>query len=141
MVELAEEINTAAPLYVASRLRDVLNERRRPVNGSRVLLLGVTYKANISDCRQSPADPLARQLLAWGADLAYHDPFVPVWHPQGVDATLESVPDLEHAVRDAEVVVLLQAHAQYALHDLADAAALLLDTRGVVADHPHAEAL
>jgi UDP-glucose/GDP-mannose dehydrogenase family, UDP binding domain/UDP-glucose/GDP-mannose dehydrogenase family, central domain len=81
MVELAEEINTAAPLYVATRLRDLLNDRSRPVKGSRVLLLGVTYKANISDCRESPADPLAKQLLAWGADMAYHDPYVPTWHP------------------------------------------------------------
>jgi UDP-N-acetyl-D-mannosaminuronate dehydrogenase len=141
MGELAEEINTAAPLYVAGRLRDLLNDRSRAVRGARVLLLGVTYKANISDCRESPADPLAKQLLAWGADLFYHDPFVPVWHPHGVDVTLESVTDLEQAVRDADVVVLLQTHAQYSLGDLADAAKVLLDTRGVVAGHPHVEVL
>jgi UDP-N-acetyl-D-glucosamine dehydrogenase len=141
MVELAEEINTAAPLYVATRLGDLLNDRSRPVKGSRVLLLGVTYKANISDCRESPADPLAKQLLAWGADLAYHDPYVPAWHPHGVDATLDSVPDLEQAVRDADVVVLLQTHAEYALTELADAAAVLLDTRGVVAGHANVEVL
>ena len=74
MVELAEEINTAAPLYVANRLRDLLNDRGRSVKGSRVLLLGVTYKANISDCRESPADPLAKRLLAWGADLVLPRP-------------------------------------------------------------------
>jgi UDP-N-acetyl-D-glucosamine dehydrogenase len=141
MVELAEEINTAAPLYVATRLRDLLNDRSRPVKGTRVLLLGVTYKANISDCRESPADPLAKQLLAWGADLSYHDPYVPTWHPHGVDATLESASDLEQAVRDADVVVLLQTHAEYALGELADAASVLLDTRGVVAGHPNVEVL
>ena len=141
MVELAEEINTAAPLYVANRLRELLNDRGRAVKGSRVLLLGVTYKANISDCRESPADPLAKQLLAWGADLSYHDPYVPIWHPHGVDATLESAVDLEQAVRDADVVVLLQTHAEYALADLADAAEVLLDTRGVVVGHPHVEVL
>jgi nucleotide sugar dehydrogenase len=141
MVELAEEINTAAPLYVANRLRDLLNDRSRSVKGSRIVLLGVTYKANISDCRESPADPLAKQLLAWGADLSYHDPYVPIWNPHGVDATLESAPDLEQVVRDADVVVLLQTHAEYALDDLADAASMLLDTRGVVAGHPHVEVL
>lgn len=141
MVELAEEINTAAPLYVANRLRDLLNDRGRAVKGSRVLLLGVTYKANISDCRESPADPLAKQLLAWGADLSYHDPFVPVWHPHGVDATLDVVPDLEAAVRGADVVVLLQTHADYDLAGLADAAPVLLDTRGVLDAHPHVEVL
>jgi len=66
MVELAEEINTAAPLYVANRLWKALNERKIAVNGAKVLLVGVTYKPNISDRRQSPADPLARQLLSWG---------------------------------------------------------------------------
>ena len=141
MVELAEEINTAAPLYVATRLRELLNDRSRPVKGSRVLLLGVTYKANVSDCRESPADPLAKRLLAWGADVAYHDPYVPAWRPHGVDATLDSVPDLEQAVRDADVVVLLQTHGEYALTELADAAAVLLDTRGVVAGHANVEVL
>jgi nucleotide sugar dehydrogenase len=141
MVELAEEINTAAPLYVANRLRDLLNDRGRAVKGSRVLLLGVTYKANISDCRESPADPLAKQLLAWGADLVHHDPYVPVWNPHGVDATLDVVTDLDWAVRDADVVVLLQTHAEYDLQSLADASAVLLDTRGAVGLHPHVEVL
>jgi UDP-N-acetyl-D-glucosamine dehydrogenase len=141
MVELAEEINTAAPLYVANRLRDLLNDRGLPVKGSRILLLGVTYKANISDCRESPADPLAKQLLAWGADLGYHDPFVPVWHPHGVDGTFDTAPDLDKAVRDADVVVLLQTHAAYSLAELADAASVLLDTRGALAGHPRAVVL
>lgn len=141
MVELAEEINTAAPLYVANRMRDLLNDRERSVKGARVLLLGVTYKANISDCRESPADPLAKQLLAWGADLAYHDPYVPVWRPHGVDASFEVVPDLAEAVRAADVVVLLQTHAEYVFDELADGAAVLLDTRGVVGPHPHVEVL
>ena len=141
MVELAEEINTAAPLYVANRLRDLLNEGERSVKGSRILLLGVTYKANISDCRESPADPLAKQLLAWGADLSYHDPYVPVWRPHGVDSSFDVVPDLDEAVRAADAVVLLQTHAEYALDDLADASAVLLDTRGALAGHPRAVVL
>ncbi len=78
MVELAEEINTAAPLYVANRdLERAQRPESRAVKGAKVLLLGVTYKPNISDRRESPADPLARRLAHGGPSVAYHDPFVP----------------------------------------------------------------
>lgn len=130
MVELAEEINTAAPLYVASRVWQALNERKIAVNGAKVLLLGVTYKANISDRRESPADPLAKRLAEWGAQVSYHDPHVPTWSVEGVESALACVPDLEAAVREADITVLLQAHDEYAEGAL-DAAALLLDTRAV----------
>jgi UDP-N-acetyl-D-glucosamine dehydrogenase len=133
MVELAEEINTAAPLYVASRLWKALNERKIAVNGAKVLLLGVTYKANISDRRQSPADPLARRLLSWGAELSYHDPFVPRWcfDDNEGPAALTSVDDVYEACALADIVVLLQPHTQYDLGRLAGQSHLILDTRGV----------
>ncbi|WP_076261526.1 nucleotide sugar dehydrogenase [Intrasporangium flavum] len=132
MVELAEEINHAAPDYVASRVWSLLNDHGKAVNGAKVLLLGVTYKPDIADCRESPADPLAGRLLSWGADLSYHDPFVPRWSPRGADAELTSVTDLEAAVASADVVVLLQPHAQYDLDRLAAVGSPLLDTRGVI---------
>ena len=133
MVELAEEINTAAPLYVANRLWRALNERKIAVNGAKVLLLGVTYKANISDLRESPAEPLARRLLSWGAELSYHDPFIPVWSVEddGHTTALTSVEDLYEACAVADIVVLLQPHNQYDLGRLAGESQLLLDTRGV----------
>ncbi|MCU1431469.1 MAG: nucleotide sugar dehydrogenase [Actinotalea sp.] len=130
MVELAEEINTAAPLYVADRVRDVLNERRLAVNGAHVLLLGVTYKPDISDCRQSPAVPLAQRLRAWGAEISYHDPYVPSWEPFGSGDTLRSVSDPYESAAAADVVVLLQPHSSYDLEVVATAARALLDTRG-----------
>jgi len=134
MVELAEEINTAAPLYVANRLWKALNERKIAVNGAKVLLLGVTYKPNISDRRQSPADPLARRLLSWGADLSYHDPFVPKWSFEdgGQTVALTSVHNVYDACVTADVVVLLQPHGQYDLERLAAESRLILDTRGVL---------
>jgi len=134
MVELAEEINTAAPLYVANRLWKALNERKIAVNGAKVLLVGVTYKPNISDRRQSPADPLARQLLSWGADLSYHDPYVPSWSLQdgGHSAALSSVDDVYDACAVADIVVLLQPHSQYDLGRMAAESRLILDTRGMV---------
>ena len=134
MVELAEEINTAAPIYVANRLWKALNERKIAVNGAKVLLLGVTYKPNISDRRQSPADPLARRLLSWGADLSYHDPFVPKWSFEdgGQTVALTSVHNVYDACVTADVVVLLQPHGQYDLERLAAESRLILDTRGVL---------
>jgi len=134
MVELAEEINTAAPLYVANRVWQALNERKIALNGAKVLLVGVTYKANISDCRESPADPLAERLASLGAEIIYHDPFVPRWQPRsgGMLLDRECVPDVYEAARIADLTVLLQAHRVYDLDELAMASVRLLDTRGVI---------
>ena len=76
-VELAQEINAGMPLYVMRRVQDLLNIDGKALNGSRVLLLGVTYKADVADIRETPARPLAELLRRAGADLAYHDPLVP----------------------------------------------------------------
>ena len=136
MVELAEEINHAAPLYVATRLWKALNERKIAVNGAKVLLVGVTYKPNISDRRQSPADPLARRLLSLGAELSYHDPLVPKWliEEGGRVAALSSVEDVYDACCAADIVVLLQPHAIYDIERLANASPVMLDTRGVAGE-------
>jgi UDP-N-acetyl-D-glucosamine dehydrogenase len=143
LVELAEEINHAAPLYVAGRLQALLNADSKPVNGSRILLLGVTYKPNISDRRESPADPLGRQLVLWGADLRYHDPYVPVWHLETAVGVHEVArePDLDQAIRAADVVVLLQQHKEYDLAIVAQSAVRFLDTRGVVPNGANLERL
>lgn len=135
MVELAEEINHAAPEYVATRIWQALNDRQVAVRGANVLLLGVTYKADISDLRESPAEPLARRLLSWGADVRYHDPFVPEWDlDTGTGRVkLAAQPDPYSAAASADVVVLLQAHAQYDLERLVKASSSLLDTRGRLA--------
>ncbi|GAB3018261.1 UDP-N-acetyl-D-glucosamine dehydrogenase [Nocardioides flavus (ex Wang et al. 2016)] len=131
MVELAEEINTAAPLYVADRVRELLNERERSVKGAKILLLGVTYKANISDMRESPADPLAKRLIGWGADVSYHDPHVPQWQPHRAGVSLTSVEDPDQAASVADLTILLQLHSTYNLPALASRAKCMLDTRGV----------
>lgn len=132
MVELAEEINTAAPLYVATRVREILNEQRKAVNGAKILLLGVTYKANISDMRESPASPLAKRLLSWGADISYHDPFVPTWRPDGVHSTLHRIDDVAASAAAADVTILLQPHRQYDLKAIAAGANTFLDTRAAL---------
>jgi nucleotide sugar dehydrogenase len=128
-VELAQEINDGMPAYVARRAQDVLNEAGRAVRGSRVLLLGVTYKKDIADERESPAIPVARRLRDLGADLSYHDPHVEAWSVDG-----DPVPraELADGLREADLVVLLQAHSAYDPEVLAAATGRVLDTRGFV---------
>ena len=128
-VDLAEDINNSMPNYVVQRVQDLLNEHQKSLNGSKVLLLGVSYKANISDQRHSPAIPVGAGLLNKGAVISYHDVNVPSWSLNGEE--FESVADLDQAVEDADIVILLQAHREYKISDLAPKAKLFFDTRGV----------
>ena len=138
-VELAQEINGRMPGYVTDRAAELLNRHAKAVNGARVLLLGVTYKRDIADQRESPARPLARKLLNRGAQLSYHDPFVPDWQVDG--QAIPRAEDLEAALAGADLVILLQAHRSYDPAQLARAARLLLDTRGILPPAPHVETL
>src|SRR5215472_15716385 len=138
-VELAQEINGRMPGYVTERAADLLNRHAQAVNGAKVLLLGVTYKRDVADQRESPARPLARKLLARGAEVSYHDPYVPAWQIDG-----QPVPragGLDQALAAADLVILLQAHSSYDPAQLTRASRLLLDTRGVIPAAPHVEAL
>jgi UDP-N-acetyl-D-glucosamine dehydrogenase len=138
-VELAQEINSGMPGYVTDLAAELLNRDSKAVNGAGVLLLGVTYKRDVADQRESPAQPLARKLLGRGARVSYHDPYVPAWQVDG-----QSIPragDLEAALATADLVILLQAHQCYDPAQLTRASRLLLDTRGVVPAAPHVEAL
>ncbi len=110
-VELAEEINQSMPTFVSRRLQDMLNDRYKPVRGSKVLLLGVTYKANISDRRESPAVPLATRLLSMGCELQYHDPSVHGWKIGDVE--VPEATDLAAACAAADAIIIVQAHAPY----------------------------
>jgi UDP-N-acetyl-D-glucosamine dehydrogenase len=135
-VELAQEINGRMPGYVTERAAGLLNRHAQPVNGARVLLLGVTYKKDVADQRESPARPIARKLFARGAAVAYHDPYVPAWEVDGREVPRAA--DLQAAVAAADLVILLQAHRGYDLARIAATARLLLDTRGVVENTPAA---
>src|SRR6201994_2451667 len=106
-VELAQEINSRMPGYVTDRAAELLNRGGRAVNGARVLLLGVTYKKDIADQRESPARPIARKLLQRGAVLSYHDPFVGSWQVDGRD-----IPRAGGPGDPADLTILLQAHSE-----------------------------
>lgn len=128
-VELAQEINNSMPRYVVERVTAMLNEHRKPLNGSTILLLGVTYKADIADQRESPAIPVAELLRERGAVIRFHDPMVENWKLETGDVLREM--DLDGAVKEADAVVVLQAHEIYDLGRIALEAQVMLDTRGV----------
>jgi nucleotide sugar dehydrogenase len=138
-VELAQEINNGMPAYVVRRVQDLLNDQGLPLKGSLVLLLGVTYKPDISDQRESPAVPLAALLRGYGARVEFHDPHVRAWALP--DAVLERVPELDVALAAADVVVLVQPHESYDLAAVAKASRLVFDTRGRVPHAPNVTSL
>ncbi len=128
-VELAQEINNSMPKYVVERVQDALNDQSKALRGARVLLLGVSYKPNISDERESPAISLAKCFRDKGAVLSFHDPRIATWRPQGEEVS--GVEDLEAAVAEHDVTVLVQNHVEYDVDALVGVARIFFDTRGV----------
>jgi UDP-N-acetyl-D-glucosamine dehydrogenase len=128
-VELAQEINATMPAYIAHRAQNILNDAGKAVRGSSIVLLGVTYKPNVGDQRESPALPLAGHLVGLGAVVSYHDPYVPHW--PAAPAAVTSVDDLDKAVASADLVILIQNHRRYEVDALAKRAHRFFDTRGV----------
>lgn len=137
-VELAQEINATMPAYVVQRAQNILNEDSKSLRGSTVLLLGVTYKPDIADQRESPAVPLAQQLIAKGAEVQYFDAKVADWRavPEA-----ERVDDLDAAVAAADLTVLVQNHKSFDVEALASTAQRFFDTRGVAEDSDKVERL
>jgi UDP-N-acetyl-D-glucosamine dehydrogenase len=129
-IDLARDVNAGMPLYVVTRVQDLLNERERSLKGARIAVLGVAYKANISDMRESPALPLIELLRKKGAHVSYSDPHVPVLR-LGDGASLEAA-EPEAAVAEADCVIVVTAHEQVDHEALAEKATLVFDTRNVV---------
>ncbi|TMR24708.1 nucleotide sugar dehydrogenase [Nonomuraea turkmeniaca] len=138
-VELAQEINERMPSYVVARVQRLLNRHKKPVNGAKVVMLGVTYKPDIADERETPALPVARALLELGADLSFADPYVKEWSVDGTPVPREE--DLAEAVVNADVTLLMQQHAAFDLDMVEAKARLVLDTRGVLAEGERVERL
>jgi UDP-N-acetyl-D-glucosamine dehydrogenase len=124
-IELAGKINQQMPHYCVERIERALNDVTKPVKGSKIAILGVSYKGGVGDIRESPALRIIRVLAERGAELTYHDPFVPSLPELG----LSSVP-LEEAVAGADAVVLVTAHPGIDHSAIAHAAALFVDLRG-----------
>lgn len=129
-IELASEINTGMPRFAVSKIQDALNERSLPVKGSRVLVLGVAYKPDIDDLRESPALDVIGLLKNKGAIVTYHDPYVAtVAHD---DWSLSSVPNLMDEVSAADCVAIITNHSSYDYPAILEAARLVVDTRNAL---------
>jgi UDP-N-acetyl-D-glucosamine dehydrogenase len=132
LIDAAHEINASMPVFVLQRIADALNQSSRSINGSRLLLLGLAYKANVHDTRESPSLEIMRQLLARGGDIQFCDPWVPTIE---LDGRLHSTVDWSaDEVAAADCVVMLTPHRQFLEQRLWQDAPLVVDTRNVIAD-------
>jgi UDP-N-acetyl-D-glucosamine dehydrogenase len=138
-VELAQEINAAMPSYVARRIQDQLNLDGKPLRGSVILLLGVTYKPDIADTRESPAIPLAKTLLQQGAVVKFHDPLVKQFCAFNKD--VPRVDDVYESLAESDVSVLLQDHKEYDVEAMTAVSRRFFDTRGVARTAPNVQLL
>lgn len=134
-VELAGEVNEAMPRYVLEKVQAALNTHKKAVNGSRILVLGVAYKKNIDDARESPAFDVIALLKEYGAHVEYHDPHIPQLHHEarkGTSENMESRPLSPEVLKRADAVVIITDHDGVDYKLVADTAPLVIDTRGVL---------
>lgn len=130
-IELASEVNTNMPRWWVAKVQDALNEDGKALKNANVLVLGVAYKKDIQDMRESPSIDVIKLLQERGANVTYHDPHVPSFDEHGV--ALTSVSDLDAAMADADVVVITTDHTSYDYAAIKAAAKTLVDTRNATA--------
>jgi len=129
-IELASEINTGMPRYVVTKVQDALNEQGLPLKGSRVLVIGAAYKPDVDDIRESPSLDIIGLLRQKGAEVNYHDPYIPrISHD---DWSLESVPDLIESAQNSDCAVIVTDHSHYDYEQILEQAPLIIDTRNAL---------
>src|SRR5207244_11705010 len=126
-IHLADEINRAMPDYVVELVGNALNQRRRCLNGARVLALGVAYKREVGDTRESPAIEILMKLREKGCEVSYVDPYVPTLNLHGT--TLKSVDLTDEELADADCVVILTDHSAFDYQQVVDHARIVVDPR------------
>lgn len=129
-IELADDINRHMPDYVVSKVAEALNTARKAINGSDILILGVAYKPNVGDMRESPAVDIIHLLQDRGAIVSYHDPLVPDLNPENIP--LRSAALTGERLAAADCVVIVTDHDDYDWQHVADHARLILDTRNAL---------
>jgi len=135
-IELAGEINEGMPQYVVRRVAERLNRQKKALNGSRILLMGLAYKPNVDDMRESPTFKLFDLLRAQGAEVSFYDPHVPVITPTREHAEYTGWKSIEWnqaAVSSFDLVLISTNHAKYNLAELAAWAPSIVDTRNAMA--------
>ena len=125
-IELAGKVNQTQPAFCVERIERALNDAGKPVNGSRILLLGVSYKAGVGDTRESPALKIARRLREFGGEVSYHDPHVAELPELGLSSV-----GLADALGSADAVAIVTAHPELDYAKVVSAAQLVVDFRGV----------
>jgi len=132
-IELAGKINSQMPYFCVAKLARALNEHEKALKGSRVLVIGVAYKADVNDMRESPALKVISLLHERGARVSYHDPHVPHLEPgHGLDRAMSSVSLTDEALAESDAVVVVTAHSGIDWQRVADAAPLVVDFRNAV---------
>jgi len=130
-IELADTVNSSMPQYVVNRIAEALNDDAKPVKGARILVLGVAYKAEIDDLRESPALTIIEELRRRGARVTYNDPHIPTLR-LGRNEILESVQLTKDTLDWADCVLVHTAHRAYDWNWVAQYARLVFDTRAVM---------
>ncbi|QQS45627.1 MAG: nucleotide sugar dehydrogenase [Acidobacteriota bacterium] len=128
-ISLAEEVNSRMPEHVVELVTGGLNQHRKPVNGSKILILGVAYKRDIDDMRESPALAVIEKLRKLGADVSFHDPFVPEIHLEASDQMMKGIDLSNDAVTGADCVAIITDHGKIDYGWIAENAKLVVDTR------------
>ena len=131
-IQLADEINLGMPLFWVTKIQDALNERDKAVNRANILVLGVSYKRDVADTRESPALDIIDQLLSKGANVTYHDPYVPSVETESFKLTALEDRELERGLAEADCVVIVTDHFSYDWQQVRDKAALIVDTRNAL---------
>ena len=133
-IDLASEIDANMPRYVVGKIQDALNRYKKAINGSKVLLIGVTYKPNISDLRESPAIDITHLLIEKGAEVSYYDPFVPEIDQDGL--LMQSEKELQAAVEKADCVAIITNHTKIDYATVLDKSKVIFDARNALKDVP-----
>jgi UDP-N-acetyl-D-glucosamine dehydrogenase len=131
-IELASEINTNMPRYVVGRVLEAMNDRGQILKGSKVLVLGVAYKPDIDDVRESPSLDVIALLKKMGAIVEYHDPYIPDIHHERENWKMESVKDVMKSVKDADAVVIVTNHKVYDYAAILKEAKFIFDSRNAL---------
>ena len=134
-IELAGEINTAMPDYVISKVADALNDEGKAIKGSKILILGLAYKANVDDCRESPSFVLMEKLQEKGAEVEFNDPFMPVVPPTRENAHFTGKQSVD--IEDVYDLILVSTdHAEYKTFDFTGYSCPLVDSRNCIQHKP-----
>jgi UDP-N-acetyl-D-glucosamine dehydrogenase len=137
-IELAGEINTSMPQFVIRKLAEALNKHRKPLNGSKILIVGLAYKANVDDDRESPSYILLEKIKETGAEVAYYDPYIPVIKPSREHAHWAGTPSIpwdQATIESFDAVLISTGHRNVDYDQLLQWSKLIIDTRNVFAAH------